>query len=99
MKPNETKPETETTPTPESIHTEIETKEQGFIKTTIKRDYFLDPATGAVTLTVTTKTENGYLNARQRKDIKVTEETVPRMLVPAEVREKVKALMETKKNI
>jgi hypothetical protein len=93
MAPNETNENLE------SIHTDVETKEKGWIETTTKNEYFLNRATGEVILVETVDVDNPYPNARQAKDKEISRKIMPLSLLPSEVREKVKTLMETKKNI
>ncbi len=80
----------------ELIHTDSNTRERGWIETTTTEQYFLDRTTGEVTLVETVDVDNPYPNARQAKDKEVSRKIMPSSLLPAEVREKVKTLMEKK---
>jgi len=80
------------------IHVETCSREQDLIKSTIEREYYLDRATGQVARVDTVTVEDPHPNARRSLDKKVKNEIMPLGLLPAEIREKIKALMETEKD-
>jgi hypothetical protein len=92
MKENHTPAETQ------PIHTQVERREKGLVEALIRNEYYLNSATGQVTLIVKRALCNPNLPDNEKLDQEVSKKTLTPTEIPEYVREIVKALMDGEKS-